>query len=155
MKMKKVIVILFFAALSGAVSAQENKTAPAVTPEVDTKNMPDFKFEVEEYNFGTIKQGESVTYDFNFTNTGKEPLIITNAQGSCGCTVPIWPKEPVKKGDKVSIKVTFNSTGKIGMQDKTVTIVSNAKSGNKTLHLKGNVEAPPVKTEAAPVEEKK
>ncbi|MFM9026570.1 MAG: DUF1573 domain-containing protein, partial [Bacteroidota bacterium] len=95
-----------------------------------------------EYNFGTIKQGDKVTYDFSFTNNGKEPLIITSAQGSCGCTVPEWPKEPVAKGAKGSIHVEFNSTGKMGMQDKTVTISSNSKTGQKVLHLKGNVEAP-------------
>ena len=153
--MKKVIIALFFAALTGAVVAQDSKTAaPAVTPEVDNKNMPEFKFDVEEYNYGSIKQGESVSYEFVFTNTGKEPLIISNAQASCGCTVPQWPKEPIKKGEKGSIKVSFNSTGKMGMQDKTVTITSNAKSGNKVLHMKGNVETVPAKTEGTPVEEK-
>src|SRR5262245_44692058 len=115
--MKKILLALLVAA-AGSVTAQEKAAAPA--PE--NKNLPEFKFEVEEYNFGTVKQGESVTYEFKFTNTGKEPLIITNASGSCGCTVPEWPKEPLKKGDKSSIKVTFNSTGKFGMQDKTVTI---------------------------------
>jgi LEA14-like dessication related protein len=145
--MKKVIVVLFFAALSGVVSAQETK--PVITPEVDNKNAPDLKFEVEEYNFGTVKQGEVVTYDFNFISTGKEPLIISNAQATCGCTVPSWPKEPMKKGEKGTIKVSFNSTGKMRMQDKTVTITSNAKSGSKVLHIKGNVETVAPKTDGA------
>lgn len=133
-----------------ANAQQDAKTVPAATPAVqDNKNAPDFKFDVEEFNFGTIKQGEKVSYDFNFANVGKEPLIITEAHGSCGCTVPQWPKEPVAKGAKGVIHVEFNSTGKMGMQDKTVTITSNAKGGNKVLHLKGNVEAPaPVKTDA-------
>ncbi|HRH67688.1 MAG TPA: DUF1573 domain-containing protein, partial [Bacteroidia bacterium] len=122
-------------------------TTPAVVQ--DNKNAPDFNFESEEFNFGTIKQGEKVSYDFTFANVGKEPLIITEAHGSCGCTVPQWPKEPIAKGAKGTIHVEFNSTGKMGMQDKTVTITSNAKSGSKVLHLKGNVEAPaPVKTDA-------
>jgi hypothetical protein len=146
--MKKTILaiaaFLFVAAASNAQTTPAPAAAPAqsTTPAVDNKNAPEFKFEVEEYNFGTIKQGESVNYDFNFTNTGKEPLIITEAHGSCGCTVPQWPKEPIAKGAKGTIKVTFNSTGKMGMQDKTVTISSNAKEGSKVLHLKGNVEAP-------------
>lgn len=149
--MKKVIIAIFCIALTGAVSAQETKTeAPVLKPAVDDKNLPDFKFEVEEYNYGTIKQGETVTYEFSYVNTGKEPLIITNAQASCGCTVPSWTKEPIKKGEKGSIKVSFNSAGKMGMQDKTVTITSNAKSGTKVLHMKGNIEVPPVKVEAAP-----
>lgn len=150
--------------LSGAIAyGQETKTAPAApaaksatpavsmtpAPAVDNKNAPEFKFEEEEYNFGTIKQGESMTHLFTFTNVGKEPLIITSAAGSCGCTVPEWPKEPIKKGDKATVKVTFNSAGKMGMQDKTVTIQSNAKTNPKVIHIKGNVEAPP-KQDAAP-----
>jgi hypothetical protein len=135
--------------------AQPMKAAPAqttaapapatqtTTPAADNPNAPEFKFEVEEYNFGTIKQGDKVTYDFKFANTGKDALVISEAHGSCGCTVPQWPKEPVAKGAKANIHVEFNSAGKSGMQDKTVTITSNAKGGQKVLHLKGNVEAPP------------
>lgn len=138
-----------------APAKQDAKTAPAATtmtaaPAAENKNAPEFKFEEEEYNFGTIKQGESMTHLFSFTNVGKEPLIISSASGSCGCTVPEWPKEPVKKGDKATIKVTFNSAGKMGMQDKTVTIQSNAKTNPKVIHIKGNVEAPP-KQDATPV----
>jgi hypothetical protein len=147
--MKKTILsIALFLFASVFVNAQDKSIAPApaavAAPAVDMKNAPEFKFEIEEYNYGTIKQGDKVTYDFNFVNTGKEPLIISEAHGSCGCTVPSWPKEPIAKGGKGSIHVEFNSTGKMGMQDKTVTITSNAKSGQKVLHLKGNVEAPPV-----------
>jgi len=163
--MKKSILAVSMFLFVAAANAQDKSTAatpgqqpavttPAATPE--NKNAPDFKFDVEEYNFGTIKQGDKVTYDFNFVNSGKEPLIITEAHGSCGCTVPQWPKEPIAKAAKGMIHVEFNSTGKMGMQDKTVTISSNAKSGQKVLHLKGNVEAPapaPVKTDQP--EEKK
>ena len=131
--------------------AQQAQPVMSVSPQpAENKNAPEFKFEEDEYNFGTIKQGESTTHIFTFTNTGKEPLIITNASGSCGCTVPDWPKEPIKKGEKGSVKVTFNSAGKMGMQDKTVTIQSNAKTNPKVIHIKGNVEAPP-KQEATPV----
>jgi len=152
---KSILSIALFFALTAFVNAQEKMQQPAppvapantpAAPAVDMKNAPDFKFEVEEYNFGTIKQGDKVTYDFSFVNSGKEPLIISEAHGSCGCTVPQWPKEPVAKGAKATIHVEFNSTGKMGMQDKTVTITSNAKSGQKVLHLKGNVEAPPTTT---------
>lgn len=138
--MKTTLAIALFLSVT-FVNAQDSKTAPAVAP-VENKNAPEIKFEVEEYNFGTIKQGDKVTYDFAFLNAGKDPLIITEAHGSCGCTVPVWPKEPIAKGGKGSIHVEFNSTGKMGMQDKTVTITSNSKSGQKILHLKGNVEAP-------------
>src|SRR5438105_3608483 len=121
--MKKVILALSMFLFVAAANAQD-KAAPATTPAAvqENKNAADFKFDVEEYNFGTIKQGDKVTYDFNFVNIGKEPLVITEAHGSCGCTVPSWPKEPVAKGAKGVIHVEFNSTGKMGMQDKTVTI---------------------------------
>jgi hypothetical protein len=155
--MKKVILAVSMFIYAAAASAQTPAAAPATTPAAvqENKNQADFKFEVEEYNFGTIKQGDKVTYDFNFTNVGKEPLVITEAHGSCGCTVPQWPKEPVAKGGKGQIHVEFNSTGKVGMQDKTVTITSNAKVGSKVLHLKGNVDVPPATTTPAATPEKK
>ena len=151
--MKKIILSIVFCCSIALVSAQEKTAAPAATPSTtENKNAPDIKFEFETYDFGTIKQGDKISYDFEFTNTGKEPLIISAAQGSCGCTVSEWPKEPIAKGGKGKIHVEFNSTGKMGMQDKTVTITSNAKSGQKVLHLKGNVEAP---AKDAPKDEKK
>ena len=167
--MKKDFLVIAAFAFAVTVNAQDKAPAvspltPATTaPAQENPNAGEFKFDVETYDFGTIKQGESVTYDFSFTNVGKDPLIITEAHGSCGCTVPVWPKEPLKKGDKGQIKVTFNSTGKMGLQDKTVTITSNAKGGPKVLHLKGNVEAPaaatapattPVQATPAPLEKK-
>lgn len=133
------------------VNAQTDKTmsksatpaaAQVAAPAAENKNASEMVFGEEEFSFGTIKQGESVTHEFSFTNEGKEDLIITNAQGSCGCTVPQYPKEPIKKGATGVIKVTFNSAGKMGMQDKTVTITSNAKNTPRILHLKGTVEAP-------------
>lgn len=149
---KSILAISLFLFIASA-NAQDSKTpapaaiTPAATPApAENKNAPELKFDAEQYDFGTIKQGEKVTYDFEFINSGKEPLIISEAHGSCGCTVPQWPKEPIAKGAKGSIHVEFNSTGKMGMQDKTVTITSNAKSGQKVLHLKGNVEAPPATT---------
>ncbi|MBL0102796.1 MAG: DUF1573 domain-containing protein [Bacteroidetes bacterium] len=117
---------------------------------VANPNQAAFKFEAESHNFGTIKQGESVTYEFKFTNTGNEPLIITNAAGSCGCTVPIWPKEPIMKGQTSTIKVTFNSAGKSGVQDKTVTLTSNAVENPKVIHMQGTVEVPPAPAPATP-----
>ena len=135
--MKKLLIFgfLIVAALQGV--AQEKKVLDAANDNV----KPQFKFDAEEYNFGSISSGESVTYEFVFTNTGTEPLIISNASGSCGCTVPVFPKEPILKNQKGKIKVTFNSSGKVGMQDKTVSITSNAIQNPMTLHIKGNVES--------------
>ena len=138
MKLKSLLLISSM--LVATVSfAQEKKQLTDVANE---SNGAELKFKEEEFTFGTIKQGDVVNHDFEFTNTGKEPLIISNAAGSCGCTVPIWPKDPIAPGAKANIKVTFNSAGKMGMQDKTVTLTSNAKQSSMVLHLKGTVEKP-------------
>lgn len=139
--MKKLIIAILATGFAWTVNAQDAKTAAS------DANKAEFKFEQMEYNYGTIKQGDKVDYEFVFTNVGKEPLIISSANGSCGCTVPDWPKEPIKKGEKGKIKVTFNSAGKQGMQDKTVTINSNAATNPVVLHIKGNVEVPPAPAE--------
>lgn len=158
--MKKIIlsaaIVLSVTAVSLAQHDTHTATSPATTTPpaatVKSADSPVMKFEKEEYSFGTIKQGEKVEYSFEFINNGKEPLIISEAHGSCGCTVPEWPKQPLKKGEKGLIKVTFNSAGKQGMQDKTITITSNASDSPKVLHIKGNVEAVTVTPEAKPVE---
>jgi len=129
--MKKLLSFGLILFLAFTMQAQE-------TPAENT-NAPDFTFETETYNFGTITQGEKVTYEFKFENTGKEPLIITRAKGSCGCTVPVWPKEPIKAGEKSAIKVVFNSKGKMGKQRKTITINSNAKTPAKRIFITGNI----------------
>src|ERR1051325_1332597 len=167
--MKKSILVLGMFLFVAAANAQDKAATPVTTPPQSVTpaaapanaNAGDFKFTEMEYNFGTIKQGDVVNRDFEFTNSGKEPIIISEAHGSCGCTVPVWPKEPVAKGAKQVIKVTFNSAGKMGMQDKTVTINSNAKTNPIVLHLKGNVETPPAPpapptqpVNGAPVEKK-
>jgi hypothetical protein len=139
--MKKFIFSLALILFSSAgLFAQEKKMLDNIGN--DDPNQASFKFEEEEYNFKSINQGEVVNHNFTFTNTGKEPIVISNAAGSCGCTVPTWPKEPIAPGAKADIKVTFNSAGKQGMQDKTVTLTSNAKQNPMVLHLKGNVEKP-------------
>ncbi len=139
--MKKIIIAILATGFAWTVNAQDTRSAAS------DGNKAEFKFEQMEFNYGTIKQGDKVDYEFVFTNIGKEPLIISSANGSCGCTVPEWPKEPIKKGEKGKIKVTFNSAGKQGMQDKTVTINSNASTNPVVLHIKGNVEVPPAPSE--------
>ncbi len=136
-KINLTLLAVFFG-LSSVVFAQNTKLSNLA----NDPSAASFKFETEEHSFGKIMQGESVTYDFQFTNTGTEPIIISKAEGSCGCTVPIWPKEPIMKGQKASIKVTFNSTGKLGVQDKTVTLTSNAEQNPMVIHIKGTVEKP-------------
>lgn len=112
--------------------------APGVAA-VASPDAPVMSFEQGLHNFGAILQGESVTHEFKFKNTGKTPLIITNATATCGCTVPEIPKAPVKPGDTGVIKVVFNSAGKIGLQDKIVTISSNANPPVSEVHMIGDV----------------
>jgi archaellum component FlaG (FlaF/FlaG flagellin family) len=91
------------------------------------------------YNFGSITEGDKVEYNFRFKNTGKKPLVITNASASCGCTVPEKPEKPVMPGDTSFIKVVFNSRGKSGHQDKSIIVSSNAKPPFPDLMLTGQV----------------
>jgi len=94
------------------------------------------------FDFGEMQQGESVTHDFILKNIGEADLIISAAKGSCGCTVPQWPKDPIAQGEQATIKVTFNSAGKSGKQNKTVTLVTNAIPNTKVITINGNVIIP-------------
>lgn len=98
-----------------------------------------FAWEKTTHDFGKIVQNKPVTYVFEFTNTGDSPLVITNAQGSCGCTVPSYPKEPIGPGEKGEIKVSFNAAS-MGVFNKTVTITANTDKP-ATLIIKGEVTA--------------
>lgn len=96
-------------------------------------------FDRVEHNFGKLKDGEKPFTTFKFINTGKEDLVISNATGSCGCTVPEWPKEPIKPGKSGSIKVEFDSKDKLGEQIKTVSVSSNTEPSVNTLTIKATV----------------
>ena len=100
---------------------------------------PKIEFSKEVHDYGNIKYGGEPNCTFEFKNTGNEPLIITNAKGSCGCTVPSWPKEPIAPGKSGEIKVVFDSNGKSGAQSKRVTIVSNTNPPESFLYLEGDV----------------
>lgn len=148
--MKKIFVLAFvaisFASCQNAAKTNEtagNATeavaganADAVVPAGEAAVMD---FEKGNYDFGQITQGEKVSYSYKFKNSGKSPLIILNATATCGCTVPEVPKEPIKPGEEGEIKVVFNSTGKSGLQDKVITVTSNAQPHIASLHLTGEV----------------
>jgi hypothetical protein len=149
--MKK-ILLLAVVAISFASCQQKNSSAEtgvdssstsgAVVSAASVPAAADaaiLSFEKPGYDFGKIKEGEKVHYDFKFTNTGKSPLIISNATATCGCTIPEWPKEPIKPGATGVIKVVFDSTGKSGMQDKVVTVTSNGNPVVNDVHLVGVV----------------
>lgn len=114
--MKKYLIVLLLAGFA----------LPAAAQGVQKVNGPVLTLEKSSYDFGDIYQGDRVEHVFTFTNTGNEPLIITNIQISCGCTQPEWPKQPIMPGEKGQIKVGFNSAGKIGIQSKSLPIISNA-----------------------------
>ncbi|MBL7962264.1 MAG: DUF1573 domain-containing protein [Flavobacteriales bacterium] len=92
-----------------------------------------------EHDFGTIKQNSENKYVFSFTNTGKEPLLIENATGSCGCTVPNYPKNPIAPGAKGEIEVVYKPGMQENQQQKTVTVVANTEPKQTILRIKANV----------------
>lgn len=117
-------------------------TSPVTEGVVDSASAPVMSFEKDVHDFGQIVQGEKVSYSFKFTNTGKSDLLITDAKGSCGCTVPEYPRTPVKPGEAGVIDVIFDSTGKSGQQNKKVTITANTVPNTVVLAINGTVEVP-------------
>jgi len=105
----------------------------------DMSNLPVFKFTSEEHDFGRISEGEKVSYTFKFKNTGKSDLIISSAKATCGCTVADYPKTPIKPGAESGISVSFNSEGRKGIQNKTITVVANTQPNTKVLTIKAEV----------------
>lgn len=144
--MKKSIFIFAIALAFGFTSCKENaaekvngeNVAAAAERDAAPTEFPVMSFEETVFDFGTIEQGTNVEHVFTFTNTGKSPLVIVDAKGSCGCTVPTWPKEPVAPGAKGEMLVKFNGSGK-NQVSKTVTITANTQSGKETISIKAFV----------------
>ena len=106
-------------------------------------NGPILKFTEDIHDFGDIDQGDIVEHTFVFENTGNAPLIISNAQGSCGCTVPSYKKDQaIAPGETSDMVVRFNSRGKSGVQSKTVTIYSNAQNSPTKIRIKTSIKMP-------------
>ena len=121
----------------------ENTTSSSMT---SSSESPIMSFDKTLHDFGTIQEGETVETIFTFTNSGKSDLIIVDARGSCGCTVPEYPKNtPIPPGESGKIRVSFDSSNKPNMQQKTVTISANTDSGRETITIKALVQADPVK----------
>jgi len=138
------LLLMAFTACDNAASkvASENNTAEDTKVEaadVETKGTPVFTFTEETFDFGEIEEGTVAKHDFVFKNTGDAPLIITNAAGSCGCTVPEWPREPIAPGAEGTIHVEFNSQGRTGNQQKQVTISANTVPNSKVLKISAQV----------------
>ena len=125
--MKKIALFFTFFILAFANQVQAQESVPVIS------------FKENSIDFGDIVQGQKVEHTFVLTNTGKQPLIISNVAATCGCTVPSWPKEPVAPGKSAEIKVSFNSTGKVGKQNSVVRIYSNASEPIEKVSLISNV----------------
>jgi len=124
------------AANSGQISS--SNPAPAATS-LKIENM---YFKESVHDFGTIQEGPTAEHEFEFVNTGKEPIIISNVSASCGCTTPSYSKDPVLPGKKGKVKAIYNTQGRVAPFTKTINITSNA--GIKVLTIKGEVEKAPV-----------
>jgi hypothetical protein len=151
--MKKYLILSLSALALTFTACGENtekKEAPASAVEASSakavSNAPVMTFDKTIHDFGTIQEGERVETLFTFTNTGKSDLVIVDARGSCGCTVPEYPKNtPIAPGATGQIRVSFDSSNKPNLQQKTVTISANTDSGRETIRIKAMVQADPVK----------
>ncbi|MFL1896949.1 DUF1573 domain-containing protein [Aquimarina sp. 2-A2] len=159
--MKKGILILAGIFAMTIVSCKDNATKKVneenveIAAERDAKNteFPVMTFAEIEHDFGTINEGDVVEHTFSFTNTGKTPLVIVNAKGSCGCTVPSYPTEPIAPGATGEMLVKFNSSGKPNQQNKTVTITANTETGKEVIKIKALVTPKAQPVSGTPVSE--
>ena len=130
--MKRISVFIFGLLMATSLSvfaqnAENNAPGPEIT------------FAEASYDFGNIKQGDKVEHVFTFKNTGTEPLILSNVLTTCGCTASDWPRDPIAPGKEASITVKFNSAGKMGRQNKVITIVSNATNSQERVRIITNI----------------
>ncbi|MFY0631358.1 MAG: DUF1573 domain-containing protein [Flavobacteriaceae bacterium] len=148
--MKKIVIasivafstVLFISCAETNASSKINKANLDSAKKRDIeikKGAPAISFDKSVYNFGTVNEGDIVEAKFTLTNTGKTALVISNAESTCGCTVPVWPKEAIKPGESSEIVAKFNTAGKPNRQSKTITLTTNTASGREVLTLKGSV----------------
>ncbi len=144
----KQLLTLTILVIFSLISCKENVANKINKENLEVAKQRDYKlnegaaaisFSKTEHDFGVINEGDIVETTFGFKNTGKSELIITNAVGSCGCTVPEWPKEPIAAGESGQIKVKFNSQGKPNKQSKTITLTTNTSNGKETVLVKAEV----------------
>ncbi len=151
--MKKIFSVLVLCMAFVVVSfAQEQKAAAKDNEVKEQVQGPQITFENKTLDYGVIEQESDPYRTFSFTNTGNEPLVITNAKGSCGCTVPQYSKDPIAPGEKGEIKVRYD-TKRLGKFIKTVTLTTNAGEEKVVLTIKGEVKQKPAEPEALPAKE--
>ena len=150
--MKRIFSLLFLVAgLSFGLSAQAVDVVETDAAE-KTADGPQMDFEAMELDYGTIEQGSDPYRFFNFTNSGTAPLVITNAKGSCGCTVPTYPKQPIPPGETGEIKVRYD-TNRVGPFTKRVTLTTNVGDEPIVLTIRGKVERKPEEPAGVPASE--
>lgn len=135
---------------------QNQPQNPGAQPQAMPQGMPDIpktgiNFATPKKDFGKVLSTSSNAHTFVFTNTGTEPLVISNAKGSCGCTVPEWPKEPILPGDQGEIKVVYKPKGQSGKQTKQVTVTANTTPANTILTITGDIQADPNAPQPQPI----
>jgi hypothetical protein len=146
--MNKSSILLCTIALTALMFSCENKNTtdkakPDATDTVKEETVPieytSIKFEDTLYNFGKIREGEKVEHTFRFSNAGEHPLLVRNANASCGCTIPEWTKHPVLPGKDGVITVTYNSTGRSGIIHKTISVLANTRPEETVLTIEVEV----------------
>jgi hypothetical protein len=126
-------------AAATTTTAPANVTATPVADEKPEGPLPVIDFETTDHDFGTVKEGQKVSYTYKIKNNGQAPLIIQNAQPSCGCTVPEWSREPIPVGGSGFVKAEFDTNGKSGINNKTITVTANTWPKVTTLRFKAMV----------------
>src|SRR5690606_11400682 len=141
MKKLMLLAVLTIAGLTTSNAQEAKKSTKKTSTKIEAPRVEGagLLFETETIDYGTIAKNSDGKREFVLTNNGNKPLIITNAQGSCGCTVPTWPKEPIAPGGKATIGVKY-STDRVGPFNKTITLTTNVTGQpTKVLTIKGNV----------------
>ncbi len=150
---KTLILVLPLMLLLASTSCQQgsgNNTEEGVSPNLVTNpitadgnngksNLPIMEFKTTSHDFGTIVQGEKVAHKFTFTNIGGSDLIISDASATCGCTVPTYPRKPIKPGKTGEIEVVFNSAGRTGSQHKSVSVLTNSQPNTIRLDIDAEI----------------
>lgn len=122
------------------VKANESKSSQNKTDEEPNGEYPEISFEEALFDFGSVKEGVVVEHTFSFTNTGTQPLKVSQAKPSCGCTAPDWTREEIAPGEKGMVTVKFDSKGRPGQQNKSVRLITNTKNGNEIVSFTAYVE---------------
>lgn len=142
MKQLAYIVLVIALVFTSCKNTDKDNSNPLSTDLIDNENPPVIEFDNEEFDFGTIAQGETVYHIFNLKNVGKSDLILNDVKPTCGCTVPKnWPKQPIAPGESAKIEVQYDGSGN-GLVKKLITVSSNAKPAFSKLYLRGKVIGP-------------